>query len=169
MNFQRLAFLTSVAIPLSIAIVIAVSACGDKPPSPVPQARQAAEAAPAPVDTAPAAVPVPLDPPPILRAEPGTPGHTVSNPAPAPKAAASNAKAATKKTAKPGDLSDEEYATLEAQFYAEHAKCIGEVVDAKIAGDIKLGIIRDFGNIRESSVCGYDYFDPATGRLPPRK
>lgn len=160
MNFQRLAFLTSVAIPLSIAIVIAVSACGDKPQSPVPQARQAAEAAPAPA-------PVVADPAPAA-VEPA-PAPVVVNPAPAPKAAASKAKAAPKKTAKPGDLSDEDYATLEAKFYAEHVKCLGEVLDFKIAKDIELGLIRDFGNIRESSVCGYDYFDPATGRLPPRK
>jgi hypothetical protein len=140
-----------------------LAACPTRTPPDIPQATQAAEV-PAPI-SAPAAEIVPLDPPSILRAPPGTPGHTVSTPAAAPKVAASKAKAAPK-TAKPG-VTEEEYATLAAQFYAAHVKCLNEMLDAKLALDQRAGRIQDFGNIRESGLCGYDYFDPATGRLPP--
>ncbi len=148
---------------LAVAVAV-IAACPTRTPPDIPQAKQAAEI-PAPI-TAPAAEIVPIDPPPILRAPPGTPGGTVS--APAPKVAASKAKPAPK-TGKAGQpkVTEEAYAEAQAAFYAQHVACLREVLDVKIAMDVAVGKIRDFGNIRESSVCGYDYFDPATGRLPP--
>lgn len=147
-----------VALALGLAAVLAVYLFAPRAPvvtapdtavSVVPAIPAAtAPTAPAAVEGASAAVRPAATPP--------------ATPAPAKK----KAKAAPSKTAKPR-YTEEEYATAQAQFYGQRAECLRGLVDLKIDRDVALGVITDWGNVLEAGVCGQEYLDPATGRVPP--
>lgn len=161
----------SITIGLAAACVVAavVFACTElaAPPAPpaIPGSQRISEVPAAPQVAATAAEPV--------AAVPAVPVKPVA----APEAVASKAKAPTpiapgkagqgKKSAKPATPTLEDVSYQMAAFYAQHVACLRELVDFKFEMDRTAGKIQDFGNVRESGLCGYDYLDPVTGRLPP--
>ncbi len=119
--------LTLVAALLAL---LAVPACHNTP--------EAAAVAPAP---APVVVEAPAPAPVVI---------------PAPVAAVTVKAVKPKAKAKPKlDKDVEALAAEYGAFMGQRGQCLRAAVDAKIAGDIKLGKIRDFGNVlKEPGLCG---------------
>lgn len=56
-----------------------------------------------------------------------------------------------------------------AELAAARAKCLNDLVDWKIAEDIKVGKIRDFGNVREVPDCGAALFEAYNAHRTSKK